>query len=87
MTEYKALLREQFEYKMMRLNRPDIVDSQETLAEVARRSRVPVEQVVHSLPWHGLPEEPFVVLPPDGEFPMRDGVMLYVAATRTYQGY
>jgi hypothetical protein len=87
--EWAALNREQFEYKMMRLNRPDIVDSPETLAELARRDGVSVEQVRFLMPWHRLPEEPFVVLPPDGEFltTVPDGVMLYVASTSNFQAY
>jgi hypothetical protein len=87
--EYAAVNREQRDYKMKRLNQPNIVDRPETLAEVARRLGVPVEQVRLSLPWHRLPEEPFVVLAPDGRFPttMSGGVMLYVASTRTFQGY
>jgi hypothetical protein len=89
MAEWTALNHEQFVYKMMRLHRPDIGDSPEALAELARRSRVPVEQVTYFLPWHRLPEEPFVVLPLDGEFPtvMRSGVMLYIASIATFQGY
>ena len=89
MDEWTLLNREQFEYKMMRLNRPDIVDSPEALAEHARRLGVPLEQAIFFLPWHRLPEEPFVVLTPDGHFPttMRGGVMLYVASTSTFQGY
>jgi hypothetical protein len=89
MDEYTARNRQQFEYKMMRLNQPDIVDCPETLAEVARRLGVPVEQVTNSLPWHNLPDERFIVLPLDGGFPTTTDsvVMLYVASTRTFWGY
>jgi len=89
MNEWTALNREQFDYKMIRLNRPDIVDSPETLAELARRTGVPLRQAIFFLPWHRLPEEPFVVLPPDGKFltTVPGGVMLYVASTSNFQAY
>ena len=89
MDAYTALNREQFQYKMMRLNQPNIVDRPETLTEVARLLREPVEEFRRWLPWHNLPKDPFVVMPSDGGFlATTDSVaMLYVAATRTYCGY
>lgn len=62
MDEWADLYRQQLEYEQMRLSRPDIVDSQETIAELARRDGVSVEQVKFFMPWLPKAELPRAII-------------------------
>ena len=59
--ELKELSRPMRAYEEMRQRRPDIVDSPETLAELARFQGIPAAFLDLCLPWRPTPEFPMLV--------------------------